>query len=176
MTISEVARSHPKVRYEVLRGDIKAASDHFFVESVLGLISSRGAMKEISPLPVHAFSLERESSDAFLFLRHANHIGKVVIYLKHHGLDRGYAKACCVTNGLDPLGNLITHWLVQQSTKCITLLSHNQPTKHKSFVVSSSKEHSLQIGLCDVIQDRQAMSCLEMGGSVLDAIMHVNGK
>ena len=178
MRTSTVARSHPEVCYEVLRGDTRVSADSCFVECLLDSLGLRGTMHEVHPLPIHVFDVEGQThvSDAFLFLRHANHIGKVVVHLSCGGTQVCSANSSiAVTNGTGPLGLVISHWLAKQHTKQITLLSH-YPIVQQSPLMQSNGNYSLQVSLCDIVRTDELLSCMEVGGSHLAGILHIDGK
>jgi acyl transferase domain-containing protein/NADPH:quinone reductase-like Zn-dependent oxidoreductase/short-subunit dehydrogenase/acyl carrier protein len=129
LTRETVARGRPDVRYFVYDLGEEAAADTSLVPSLLREILRLLASNAIPPLPVTEFT---DPKDAFSYMAHARHIGKIVVCQSDPSLLPGTVKpdaqaTYLITGGCGSLGLLFAEKLVERGARHLVLMGRSAP-------------------------------------------------
>ena len=178
----QTALSHPEVKYEVIRGDIKLIRDKRWTAAALSEMSCRGAGDGTRPLPVHTFDLVREATDGFRFLQRASNIGKVVICI-----PEGHKQAVLscmsqdsnvlVTEGSSVLRLMVRQWLLEQGVKHLGFVSVNCSRSRAPAENSVDRDVDASVQLLEgsVGRELEASGVVEVSEQQLKGVIHLAG-
>jgi hypothetical protein len=110
------------VQYDVLALDNKVELERVWVNSTLGLLSSRARSSVVHGLPRQCYDLERDVISAFRRLQKGQNIGKIVVRVKAvDSLDLQGSHV--ITGGSGALGQIFGRWLVEAGAGSVVLAS-----------------------------------------------------
>jgi myxalamid-type polyketide synthase MxaB len=157
-----------------------ASSEPRLAQELLESIVAKLASGELHPIARTDFRID-QISDAFRFMQHARHIGKIVVSsdAPRELLVRDDAEYL-VTGGLGALGLHVARKLVERGARRLTLLGRNKPTPAAADAVRQLEELGAIVTIesadvADAIALEGIIARIAARGQVLRGIVHAAG-
>ncbi|HEY9226744.1 MAG TPA: SDR family NAD(P)-dependent oxidoreductase, partial [Gemmatimonadaceae bacterium] len=140
---TRVAAEYPGIGYSALYlGEVTAADPQYIRNMLLELLQDFES-GTLTPLPVHAFPLEK-AVDAFRFMAQAKHTGKVVL-TQHHGSQVRADATYLVTGGLGGLGLLVARSLAADGARHLVLMGRRAPSATAQATIDQLVASGVQV-------------------------------
>lgn len=179
----QVAEMKPDALYDIVfLDDVRVEQPALTREMLLELVAGieDGSLK---PLRHHLFPIE-EVSEAFRFMAHAKHIGKIVITQPADANEQQTLlhpnASYLVTGGLGGLGLTVAKWMAAQGAEHLVLVGRSAPSPKAQEVISELEEAGVHITIAsgDISQEADVSRILDdVNGTMppLRGIIHAAG-
>ena len=138
----------PRGRYFAIDLAAQRYSDPEGLFALFAEVIAMLGRREVKPLPLHAFSLERAAA-AFRFMAQARHIGKIVLTqddAERASLDHLEAGASyLITGGLSGLGLLTATRLMELGARHLVLMGRREPSHSALATLDAMRAKGVQV-------------------------------
>ena len=166
----------------------EASADPSLVPGMYDELLTAFTKRELHPLPLTIFSNER-MMDAFRFMAHAKHIGKIIVtkpgFKTVAGSPSGKYRfrtdaTYLITGGLGGLGLLTARWMTREGVRNLILMGRSEPSVGARAVLDELMQAGITIAVekCDVSDEAQLAAAMNrIGKSMppLRGIIHAAG-
>ncbi|MCA9971994.1 MAG: SDR family NAD(P)-dependent oxidoreductase, partial [Anaerolineales bacterium] len=163
---AEVAEVRPEALYDVVFLDDVRLEEPALVRHMLHEIVAALADGSLKPLRHHLFPIE-EVGDAFRFMAHAKHIGKIVVTQPADGAADAPLlhdnAAYLVTGGLGGLGLTVAQWMAAQGARHLVLVGRSAPSETAQGVLADLAAAGVDVHVArgDISQEADVQRILD---------------
>ena len=151
----KVTSLYPLMQYHIIDMLEVRRTQAQLVQTMLTDLAAEFNSGDLQPLPYKEFSLEN-SVEAFRYMQHARHTGKIVISMTHSEIlsdnmnsfitpvvrdDATYL----ITGGLGGLGLLLADWFIEKGAKRLVLISRSIGSDDAQLKVNAMREQGIDI-------------------------------
>jgi acyl transferase domain-containing protein/aryl carrier-like protein len=179
------SEKRPDVRYASFALDDLSVNHPSLVGGLLRQLVVDVAAGFVRPLPHTEFSMDRVK-DAFRYMAHSRHIGKVVVTQQDFAASRAAEQrihgeaSYLVTGGLGALGMLVARWLADHGARHLVLVGRRPPDEATERRVEQLRSLGVEVIVASVdltvpAQLRQLVRRLRMTLPPVAGVVHAAG-
>jgi len=136
-TAEQVAAFNPTIEYHLYDLGLEMIADAGLARRLFDQVVPQVESGALRPLPLRIFPVRRVV-DAFRYMAHAKHIGKIVVVFDRVGTGVPVREdgTYLITGGLGGIGLVVARWLVDQGARHLVLMGRREPGPEAQAVIA----------------------------------------